>query len=190
MPSVLYLHGFLSSPKSTKARVTQQWLQEHFPSWDYHCPQLSSYPHLARQELIEIYQSLEEAPFVIGSSLGGFWATWCVETFGGKAALINPAVAPHTRFQHFVGQALQSYYSEDIYTLSLQDLEVLQACDREFKTPSPYFLLLQTGDETLDYRMALAHYNGAKILLEKGGSHSFDGYEAHLDSIVRFFTSH
>ena len=190
MPSILYLHGFLSSPASTKAKVTQQWLQEHLPRWKYHCPQLSSYPHLARQELIEIYQSLDEVPFVIGSSLGGFWAAWCVEQFGGKAALINPAVAPHTRFQHFVGQPLQSYYSEDIYTLGLQDLEVLEACDMEVRTPGAYFVMLQSGDETLDYRMALARYTDAKILLEKGGSHSFDGYEDHLESILRFFTSY
>lgn len=189
MPSILYLHGFLSSPESTKARVTQQWLASHYPNWQYHCPQLSSYPHLACQALTTFYQNIDEPPYVIGSSLGGFWAAWCVEKFGGKAVLVNPAVAPHTRFQHFVGQSLKSYYSDDTYTLGEKDLSVLAECDFvQHSNPEAYWVMLQSGDETLDYRMALKRYQASNVLLEEGGSHSFDGYEAHLPAIMDFFS--
>ncbi len=187
MPTVLYLHGFLSSPKSTKALVTQEWLHKHYPDWVCYCPQISSAPHLAHQELLNIYQDMNEPPFVIGSSLGGFWANWCVEKFGGKAVLVNPAVAPHTRFQHFVGEPLKSYYSDDVYILNAQDLDVLECCDLVPHNPQDYLVMLQSGDQTLDYRMALKRYCDAQVLLESGGSHSFVGYEQHLARIMAFF---
>jgi predicted esterase YcpF (UPF0227 family) len=122
MPAVLYLHGFLSSPNSSKAKSTRLWLAKHRPDWQYYCPQLSSYPTQARKQLVALYARFDEPPLVIGSSLGGFWAAWCIERYGGRAVLVNPAVSPHLRFQHYIGQPLKSFYSDDVYILSEQDL--------------------------------------------------------------------
>lgn len=188
MPSVLYLHGFLSSPQSQKAQLTRKWLQQVHPTWQYFCPQLSSYPHLAKQELIEFYSNLDETPYVIGSSLGGFWATWCVERYGGKAVLVNPAVSPHVRFEHYLNQPLNSYYSDEVVTLTERDAKVLEACDiADHKDPRAYLLMVQTGDETLDYTMALERYKASELVVEQGGNHSFEGFENHLERILDFF---
>lgn len=169
--------------------MTERWLQRAHPSWRYECPQLSSYPSIAKQSLIDFYQKSEDLPYIIGSSLGGFWASWCVERFGGKAVLVNPAVAPHTRFQHFLNQPLKSYYSDDVYKLTERDLTILKACDTaSHQDPSAYHVMLQTGDETLDYTMALERYQASSISLEEGGNHSFEGFENHFEQIFRFFT--
>ncbi len=190
MPTVLYCHGFLSSPQSTKAVQVQQWLAQHRPLWHYVCPELSAHPSDAKatlQQLMKEFVRREEAVYCIGSSLGGYWATWLTEHYGIKSVLVNPAVAPHTRFQHFLGQTLKSYYSEQTYVLDHTDLQYLQACDCPVIRDSQcYCVLLQTGDETLDYRQAQVRYSGCKMLVEPGGSHSFDGFEDHLLGIIQF----
>jgi uncharacterized protein len=186
MPSFVYLHGFLSGPASTKARQTVAWWQTHFPDEPCFCPALSSSPREALSQLTELGQNTPDL-CLIGSSLGGFWATWMVEQFGGRAVLINPAVAPHTRFQHLVGQSLPYYYDNRELQLTDADLTLLAEADcLHFKDPSRYWVLLQTGDEVLDYRDAQAHFAACQLTVEQGGDHSFQGYERHLPAIRQF----
>jgi predicted esterase YcpF (UPF0227 family) len=188
MTTLVYLHGFLSSPLSQKAMQTANWLAQNYPEWTFVCPALSSYPTDARKQLEELYATSPKPTFIIGSSLGGFWATWCVEQFGGKAVLVNPAVTPQLRIREFIGKPLKSYYGEQTYTLRMSDLSVLEECDStELKNPNAYAVMLQTGDETLDYRLALDRYHDSEILLERGGNHSFEGYQDHLPRIIAFF---
>lgn len=190
MTAVVYIHGFLSSPLSHKAKVTQAWLTENRPSWQFHCPQLSSYPQEAIKQLEDVISRLADAPiFFIGSSLGGYWATHFIERgLGSKAVLINPAVSPHTRFGNLVGQELGNYYTDDTYCLSADDLNDLARYNTETIAAHPkYWLMVQTEDETLDYRQAVEKYQGCKQLVEEGGSHTFDGYQNWLPEIIEFF---
>lgn len=192
MATIVYLHGFLSSPLSSKAQMTQQWLAENRPDLQYCCPQLSSYPDEARDSLQALYSTLEragESIYLIGSSLGGFWSTYMVEKgWAKKAVLVNPAVAPHTRFHEFEGQILKSYYSDDEYILRQNHFDVLQACEYAMPSfPNAYWLMVQKGDETLDYRLAVKKYAQSKLTVEEGGNHSFEGYGNWLPEILRFF---
>jgi predicted esterase YcpF (UPF0227 family) len=190
MKTVIYIHGFLSSPASTKARQTEAWLREQRPDVSFQCPALSSYPKLARQTLLDCVQSCDHKPYLVGSSLGGFWSSFLIELgLAEKAVLVNPAVSPHTRFRQLVGETLKSYYSDDTFTLTGKDLDTLQECEKELNDPGRYWLLLQTGDEVLDYRMAQERYRGAKQLVEEGGDHSFQGFERWLPDIMDFFES-
>lgn len=192
MPNVVYLHGFLSSPKSAKAQLVQRWLREHRPEWRYLCPELSSYPTIARQQIDALAKQLaDDMTLLVGSSLGGFWATYWAERFGVNAVvLVNPAVAPHTRFRHFVGQPLPSFYSDEVFNLSEADLDVLGECDQAvIALPERYRVMLQTGDETLDYRQAESRYQHTSLLVETGGNHSFDKFDRHLERIAHFFES-
>lgn len=192
MPTLLYLHGFLSSPTSHKASLTKQWLPKNYPHWQYLCPALSSYPKVALADLQSLSSTLDpETTFVIGSSLGGYWATYLVETGLARAAvLVNPAVAPQDRFHEFLDRPLASYYTDEVFTLGARDLETLVACDHKSITrPESYWLLLQKGDETLDYRLAAARYGQCRQLLEEGGSHTFDGFDTQLPAIMAFFES-
>lgn len=188
MPTVLYIHGFLSSPLSAKAQITQAWLQQHRPEWRFECPSLSSYPADARATLEAIVHSLTDEVYLIGSSLGGFWATYLTERYGFPAVLVNPAVSPQRRFTELVGQPLQNYHTGEAFQLREQDLLELEACDTaSIQRPERYWLLVQTGDETLDYRHAVERYKVCRQTVEEGGSHTFDGYEHWLDAIVQFF---
>lgn len=193
MPAVLYCHGFLSSPQSTKALQVKRWLTQHRPQWQYICPELSAYPSEAKATLQQIMQEFvhtNETLYCIGSSLGGYWATWLTEYYNVRSVLVNPAVAPHMRFQHFLGQTLKSYYSTQTYTLEAKDLQCLQDHDcPTIKRAQNYYILLQTGDETLDYRDAQARYMRCKMRVEVGGNHSFEYFDRHLDVIIQFFES-
>ena len=191
MPTVVYCHGFLSSPQSTKAQFVKHWLTSNRPSWRYLCPELSAYPHQAKATLTQIANTLrhqQETFYCIGSSLGGYWATWITEQYGVKSVLVNPAVAPHTRFTRWIDQPLKSYYSDQQYQLKQSDLDELRKNDHTIiRNKGLYFVLLQTGDETLDYRDAKARYRGCRMVIEEGGNHSFIDFEGHLLEITNFF---
>lgn len=196
MPTLLYIHGFLSSPLSAKARLTQTWLREHQPDWRYECPALSSYPAQARMTLEETCARLSgdpvrrDAVYLVGSSLGGFWATYLAERYGFPAVLVNPAVHPQRRFADLVGQPLKNYHTAETYILSQADLDVLESCEpKTLRNTDLYWLMVQTGDEVLDYRLAVQRYWGCRQTVEHGGNHTFEGFENWLAEVAEFFTS-
>lgn len=189
MSHLIYLHGFLSSPDSQKAQATKKWLSEHRPDIHYQCPFLSSYPHEALTQLHSCIDACSERPYLVGSSLGGFWSSYLIERdLAEKAVLVNPAVSPQLRFRDRLGIEQQSYYSDEVYRLDESDLDTLAKSESDsISDPERYWVMLQTADEVLDYRMALERYKGAKFLVEEGGDHSFVGYGKHLDDILTFF---
>ena len=186
--SAVYIHGFLSGPQSRKARATQAWLQTQHPQCRFFCPALSSYPGEAREQLIALLDSLPDLPVLIGSSLGGFWATYLVEHgYARRAVLINPAVSPQRRFQDLLGRELRNYYSEQRYKLSERDMDALEAFDcRQLTRKRDFWVWLQAGDEVLDYRDAMGRYWSTRLSVETGGDHSFRGYERRLPAMFDF----
>lgn len=187
MVALLYLHGFLSSPSSFKAQQTQAWLAAKHPEIDYHCPQLSPYPAQTQQLLERWVESHgQQAIYVMGSSLGGFWATWLAEKYNLRALLINPAVNPHEFMPKYLGLELKSYHSDDTYQLHAHHIDEIKSVDVQPKRLDNYWLLLQTGDETLDYRQAVEKYAGCKQTIEQGGDHAFQGFERYLESGLAF----
>lgn len=191
MPTLLYIHGFLSSPQSNKAQETQAWLRSHRPHWGYECPYLSSNPVLAKDELDVLMACLigkGEEVFIIGSSLGGFWATYLVEHFPGKAVVVNPAVSPARRFAELVGEPIKNYHTDKSYTLTSRDIEVLKVCDvSTVANTDLYWLMVQKGDEVLDYRDSVVLYAECRQTVEGGGDHSFVGYQNWIPEIIDFF---
>lgn len=187
MPSVLYIHGFLSSPQSFKAVETRQWLANHRPQVDFICPHLPPYPDQAADILRQCVQQAPGPVGVMGSSLGGFWATWLVETLGLRALLINPSVDPMKLLPQFIGQSVKNYHTGDSYCLTEQHLielsryhqPVIKRCDN-------YWLLVQAGDETLDYRLAVDKYRACRQTVEPGGDHSFQGFNRYIEQGVDF----
>lgn len=189
MPTLLYIHGFLSSPKSAKAQATQAWLRYHRPQWQYQCPFLSPHPAEAKAVLDGLVIQLEgERIYLIGSSLGGYWATYLSETYGLPSVLINPAVHPQKRFTNLVGQKLANYHTGEPCVLSQADIDQLAEYDPPtIVNPDLYWLMVQTGDETLDYRHAVDRYRGCRQTVESGGDHGFVGFDGWLGEIVEFF---
>ncbi|TVZ37501.1 hypothetical protein P886_1842 [Alteromonadaceae bacterium 2753L.S.0a.02] len=189
MLNIVYIHGFLSSPSSYKAQITGAWLTANRPQVSFLCPELSSYPDETVQQLSAIFETLRpDETCIVGSSMGGFWATWLIEQRRAKkAVLINPAVGPQNFVEPLLGKPLKNYYSDAEYTLQPQHVDVLVACDLDLRCADAYWLMVQTGDETLPYELAVEKYRACKQSVESGGSHTFEGYENWLPEIVEFF---
>ena len=189
MPHLIYIHGFLSSPASHKAVQVKQWLADNRADIHYHCPFLTAYPAQTRDTLEKLVESLLPDPvYLMGSSLGGYWATWLVEKYRLRAVLINPAVnLDLLKSDEYVNVELLNYHTDDSYTLTEQDIEDLIAVDvRKITQHDSYWLMAQTGDETLDYRLAVKKYTDCKQLIEEGGDHSFQHFEQHLNDAIDF----
>lgn len=190
MSHLLYIHGFLSSPYSHKAQQVAAWLQEHKPQISYSCPYLPAYPAEAMAILEAAVEERKAEPiYLIGSSLGGYYATWLAEKYDLRAVLVNPAVEPYHLIDHYLDQELKNYHTEDTFRLDSSHIEQLRALEVDgLQCPANYWLMVQTGDETLDYRKAVAKYQDCRQLVEEGGDHSFQNFERWLPDIFTFFT--
>ncbi|MBB3166856.1 YqiA/YcfP family alpha/beta fold hydrolase [Simiduia aestuariiviva] len=187
MPQLLYLHGFLSSPGSFKAVQVRDWLTQHRPDIRYCCPALTPHPCATRATLTQIMRDAQGPVGVMGSSLGGFWATWLAEQFGVRAVVINPSVNPMALLPQYLHKPVKNFHNDDTYTLTERDLADLAACDTpSLQDPARYWLMVQTGDETLDYRLAVAKYQRCRQTVEAGGDHAFQGFERHIEAAVNF----
>ncbi|RUP81203.1 esterase YqiA [Alteromonas sp. KS69] len=190
MKHVLYLHGFLSSPKSVKAQATKAYFEQHHPDVTLHIPALSNYPSQVESQLLALIEStpalIKDGLRVIGSSMGGYLSTFLIEKFSGKAVLINPAVKPYELLQGFIGEHTNPYTGE-VFHIVESDINVIEKLDaKELRHAPAYKVLLQTEDETLDYRLAETKYASSTLVVEEGGDHSFIGFENHLPAIADF----
>lgn len=191
----VYLHGFLSSPDSKKAQELVQYFKQHNMQGQLLVPALSFEPQEAIQQALAAIRSLQtqegiEQVFVMGSSLGGFYATYLGQTENLKAVLVNPAVRPFELLDKYLGPN-KHYYDGQTYVLEMKHIEQLKALDiPHLNHPDNFLLLQQTGDETLDYRQASAKYLSCPSWLEAGGNHSFEGFIDRLEMIFTFITHH
>jgi predicted esterase YcpF (UPF0227 family) len=185
---LLYLHGFRSSPASTKARMTAAAVAKRFPEMTWLCPALPASP---KQAIEEILGATADWPLatttVIGSSLGGFYATWLAERWGCRAVLLNPAVLPARDLAAHLGDQTvwhdpeQHFVFEVAYVDQLKVLEVAQ-----ISQPERYFAVIAKGDEVLDWREMTSHYAGATIKLLPGGDHALSDFDQHLGAVLDF----
>jgi predicted esterase YcpF (UPF0227 family) len=183
---VIYLHGFNSSPDSQKARLFATYCHDHGVH-DVVVPALSHDPALALQAIEACIGAGPKVALLVGSSLGGYYATYLAERHGLKAALINPAVAPCDNMDRkYVGKQI-NYHTNEEYEFTHEHVEFLRTLAVErISDPARYFLLVQTGDEVLDYRLAVKLYAGARQEVQQGGSHAFDNFAAVLPLILQF----
>jgi len=188
MSSLLYIHGFLSSPLSAKAEITRKWLLTNRPDVQFYCPQLPPYPKETQKILEELVEGLLSGGVcLLGSSLGGFWATFLAEKYNLPAVLINPAVKPQNFMPKYVGMDAKSYHSDERYYLRSKHINEIIQADLPVTRHNNYWLLVQTGDETLDYHQAVKKYANCKQTIEEGGDHSFQGFENYLEKIFQWF---
>ena len=188
MPLLIYIHGFNSSPQSHKAIQTERWFAENVPDIQFCCPTIPPFADQALSLLRDqIEHYLPQPVYLIGSSMGGFFATCLAEQYNLKAVLINPAVNPARGLHKWVGENA-NYHTGETWHFEHQHIAPYREIDPgELKNKNNYLVLLQSGDEVLDYRDAVERYQGCEVILEQGGDHSFVGYERHLPTVQRFF---
>ena len=188
MSKILYLHGFNSSPESHKATVLQAYMHQLGHGDRIDIPAIPPAPaeaiRMLRQHAEDILHHSELS--LAGSSLGGFYATWLAEHYQCPAVLINPAVKPHELLRKYLGENT-NYYTDERWILDETHIEQFRRLYIEhISEPERYLLMVQTGDQTLDYREAVTKYKGSPSIVEQGGSHGFTGFERYLDKILSF----
>lgn len=180
---ILYLHGFNSSPQSHKAQLMGKYLAERGLAGEYACPAL---PPSAKDALQEVERfRLDGNTCFVGSSLGGFYATYLAEKHAARAVLINPAIEPHVGLRAYLGTQ-KNLHTGEPYELTEAHLREWQELYVPRITPQRYLLLVETGDEVLDYRQALQRYAGAAQVVVQGGDHSLQSFPRHLRRILEF----
>jgi len=185
---LLYLHGFNSSPQSHKAQLITQYMSDNHCLDQLLCPQIPAVPEEARQFLEQLVeQTLENHQLsFVGSSLGGYYATYLAEKYSGTAALINPSVKPYETLRAYLGEN-KFYFDDGCWEFDeshIRQLEVMKI--EEITEAERYLVLLQTGDETLDYREAESKYKNSECIVEQGGDHSFVDLERFISKIMQF----
>jgi len=184
---LLYLHGFRSSPRSFKAQRLQAWLAAHRPAVHWWCPQLPPSPRAAMalvQAGIRDWPAASSA--VVGSSLGGYYATWVAQATGWPAVLLNPAVDPARDLAPYVGELTAFHAPEEHFFFRAQYLAEL----REWEVPTiahpeRLFAVIAKGDEVLDWREMSARYAGASQRLIEGSDHALSDFDDHLPHVLR-----
>jgi hypothetical protein len=183
---IVYLHGFNSSPASHKARLLRARLAERGLERLYACPALPPAPEGALRAIeAELARHDPGRVTLVGSSLGGFYATWIAETRGCRAVLIQPAVRPHIGLEPMLGPQ-QNLHSGERYELTRAHLEAWRKLALERVDPERYLLLLETGDEVLDWREAARKYEGARMVIRDGGDHTLASFPEHIPRILAF----
>jgi len=184
---LVYIHGFNSSPGSFKAQQLEAFVQLNKLAVQVHIPQLSHWPEQAMGQLTDLLETLSGRVLLIGSSLGGFYSTALLARYPEiKAVLVNPAVAAHDLLPAYLGPN-ENLYTGEKYQLTLEHMQQLKALYlSEVVGAERMLVLLQTEDETLDYRQAEQYYQNARLEIELGGNHSFERFEDKLESILQF----
>ena len=184
---MLSLHGFRSSPQSFKAQVVGKKMAALGRANELFVPQLPASPKAAMAlALTLVGRCPPEQLAIIGSSLGGYYATWLAEKLGCRAVLLNPAVNPLADLDQHVGVTTQ-YHSDQPFEFKREYIDELRALKVDRITrPERYFLIAASGDEVLDYRTMLAHYAGARQHVIDGSDHAIPEFEQYVDQVLAF----
>ncbi|MCS3803249.1 putative esterase YcpF (UPF0227 family) [Chromobacterium alkanivorans] len=180
---IVYLHGFNSGPQSLKANETAAYLQQNAVDATLHCPQLSPHPAEAIEQASALVASLPADTMLIGSSLGGYYATFLAERHQRPAALINPAVRPYDDLARFIGEQTNPYTGV-VYTLSDADMTALLAQRVAQPSARRYWLLLGSCDEVLDWREAAALYLDCRQTVFNGDDHRLEAWPRILPEVL------
>ena len=183
-PAIIYLHGFCSSPASWKSRLLEEFMAGRGLGGHFHCPQLSPVPAEAEASVSRLIEAAAGPVTLVGSSLGGHYANHLAEKYGLKAVLINPATVDRLDLATFIGEHA-NFHSGESFTFTESHAAQLKA---QVRPPSPgrYWLMVETGDEVLDYRQAVDFYAGCRQTVLDGGEHGFTKFPEFMPQILEF----
>lgn len=179
-----YIHGFNSSPASSKANLLKARMEALGRGADFAAPAL---PHSPAQAAVLLDELARRHPglALVGSSLGGYYATWLAEKHDLKAVLLNPAVRPYELLKDHIGPQ-QNFHTGERYEFTAQHVDELRALELDRLTPHRYLLVAATADEVLDYRSAVERYRGCRQIVIQGSDHGLSDFGDHIDAVLRF----
>ena len=185
---LLYLHGFRSSPLSAKAVKMAAAVQALHPAVHWWCPQLPPSPRQAIEMLMAgIAGWPQPSMAVVGSSLGGFYATWIAARTGCPAVLLNPAVQPARDLARHIGVQSAWHSPQETFFFQPEFVQELRELDAgTLSRPERFYTLIAKGDELLDWREMSARYAGSQGQLLEGGDHALSDFDEHMAGVMRF----
>ncbi len=189
--NILYIHGFNSSPLSTKAEQARKYFHQHYPDINFVCPQLATSPDDVLRQLEGVLDSaIAQRWYLIGSSLGGYFSHYLSCKYQLPAVLINPAIKPYDLLEEYIGEQTNPY-TKIVYQVTEQHMYALKAIEQSAPTfndiqKNNYLVMVQTGDEVLDYQQAADKFQHSHLIVEQGGDHSFIDFEKKLPLIADF----
>lgn len=184
---IVYLHGFRSSPASRKATLLRQAMASRGRALEYLCPALPASPARAVEEVEALLQGIAPGSLaLVGSSLGGYYATWLAERLGCRAVLLNPAIRPQDDLAKHLGvQAV--FFSDASIDFRREYLGELDAIDTPAITrPDRYLLIAATGDTVIDYRAMMRKYAGARQVVIEGSDHELSDFADYVEDVLAF----
>ena len=186
-PMIVYIHGFNSSPSSHKSHQLRERLALLGRENEFACPAL---PHQPCEAIALLEREISRAPAdkvtLVGSSLGGFYATCLTEKLGMRSVLVNPAITPHHGLRNYLGPQKNLYTAEE-YELTEEHLaQLAQLHVAKPARMDNYLLMHTTGDELLDWRVAVDHYHGCRQVIVQGSDHGFRQFGDYIDIVLQF----
>lgn len=185
---IIYLHGFRSSPQSFKARLIGERMASLGRAAEYVCPQLSPRPGDAIDCVMDIARAHHHSTLtLIGSSLGGFYATWLAERLSCRAVLLNPAMGADEKLRSHLGPQTAYHGDGGCFEFTAADLDQLRDLKVAAITqPDRYLLLAAKGDELLDWREMVASFPGARHKIIDGSDHALSDFADYVDEVLDF----
>ena len=181
---LIYIHGFNSSPASSKAQLLKARLEALGRGAEFAAPALPHSPAQAAA-LLDALATRHPGAALVGSSLGGYYATYLAEKHGLKAALLNPAVRPYELLKDHLGMQ-QNFHTGERYEYTMRHVEELCALEVAAVTPGRYLLVAAKGDEVLDYRSAVERYRGCRQIVIERSDHGLSDFADYLQPVLEF----
>ena len=184
--TILYFHGFASSSDSDKAKLIKNHISKISKDIKIFTPDLSNNFQEANNQIIELIKNNEKDIVFMGSSLGGYYANFFADINNAKAILINPAIPPLKGFDEYLGEN-ENYSTGEKFNVSKEDIKFLRSLVvKEFNNQKNVLVLLESGDEVLNYAETVKYFKGSNIDITFGGSHSYESMANKLEKIVKF----
>tara|TARA_B100001109_G_scaffold41714_1_gene33094 strand:- start:1171 stop:1743 length:573 start_codon:yes stop_codon:yes gene_type:complete len=184
--TIIYFHGFASSSDSDKAKTFQKYISSFKSDINLIIPNLSNSFKDAAEQINEIIESNQKPVSFMGSSLGGYYAAYFSSKYNSKAILINPAIPPLEGFDIYLGEN-ENYSTGERFVLDKDDMRFIRSLSyKEYNNQENTLLLLESGDEVLNYVKTLSYFKGSYINVEFGGSHSYESFSKKLGKIRSF----
>ena len=184
--TIFYFHGFKSSSDSNKAKIFKRFLKDSSKNTKIFIPDLKNRFEEAIEQIQNLLDGADGEIIFAGSSLGGYYATIFAEKYNAKAILINPAIHPLKDFEEYLGENV-NYSTNDKFFINQSDIDFLRSLhSNKISSPCNFLVLLESGDEILNYLETVSFYEGSYIDIAFGGDHSYSSFEKKLNHIHSF----
>jgi predicted esterase YcpF (UPF0227 family) len=188
--TILYFHGFASSSNSNKAKILKKYISKNYKNAEIIIPDIDNNFKLAVNQIHDLIDNAKHPIVFIGSSLGGYYASYFSSKFKTKSVLINPAIPPLKDFEMYLGEN-ENYSTGEKFIITPEDIRYIRKMSyKKYSNAENTYVLLESGDEVLNYKEAAKYFSGSYLDIIYGGSHSYESLDEKLKNIVNFIEIH